>query len=117
MLPTPVRAIRILLYAAAGLTLAAAINAWILAGGAYGFGIALTVALPGIGSALAARAVATRPSHRLWIAIVVLEILYLLWQFARIGIGDPFGVLGLAFPVATLILLCRARTRRYFRSA
>lgn len=113
--PSPVRAIRILLFIAAGLTLMTALDAWLRTGGAYGVGVALAVAVPGIVSLVAGRAVGIRPSWRLWLAILVLEIFYLLWQLSRIGAGDPFGVLGIAFPIAMLILLCRASARRYFR--
>jgi hypothetical protein len=114
-MPTPVRAIRVLLFVAGGLTLMAALNAWLLTGGGYGLGLALVVAAPGVASLAAGRAVGTRPKRWLWRALIVLEVCYLLWQFSRVGAGDPFGLIGLAFPIALLVLLGRPAARRYFQ--
>jgi hypothetical protein len=114
-MPRPVRATRVLLLVAAGLTLVAASQAWLLVGGAYGLGAALVVALPGFASVLVGVRIRRKPTRWLWIGLIVLEVLYLLWQFGRIGAGDPFGLLGLGFPIAILVLVCRASSRRYFR--
>ncbi|MBC6459903.1 ADP-ribosyltransferase [Actinomadura sp. HBU206391] len=111
-MPSSARAIRVLLYAAAGLTAMVALQAWIIVGGVYGFGVAMVFAAPAVACAVAARRM-SRPGQWLWWAVLALELFYLLWQLGRLPGGDPFALLGLAFPVAILVLIVRPRTREW----
>jgi hypothetical protein len=115
VIPSPVRAVRILLWAAVVLTVFAALNELILVGGAAGAGVALAVLLPAAASAFAAISIKTRPGRRLWVGIIALEGFYLLWQVGRLVAGDPSGVLGLAIPIAIVVLIATAPARAYFR--
>jgi hypothetical protein len=114
-LPVSVRAVRVLLYVTAGLTVMAALDTWITIGGASGLGRALVVCVPAAAAAALARRVA-RPGPRTWAAIVALAVCYLFWQFGRIAEGDPFGMLGLAFPIALLLLITRPAAREHLRA-
>ncbi|WP_030171751.1 hypothetical protein [Spirillospora albida] len=116
-MPSSVRAVRVLLFVAAGLTVMAALDAGFAVGGARGFGVALAVTVPAAAGVLAGLAIARRPSRWLWGAILALEILYVFWQLGRVANDDPAGVLGLIVPLVILVLACRAPARRYFRSA
>lgn len=108
------RVARVLLYVAAGLTVMAALDAWIAVGGAAGLGQAITVSVPAVLGVLLARRVA-RPGPWTWSAILALEVFYLFWQLGRIASGDPFGLLGLAFPVALIVLVTRPAARGHLR--
>ncbi|GAA3938164.1 hypothetical protein GCM10023085_19340 [Actinomadura viridis] len=98
-----------MLFTAAGLTMMTAVSAWWPAGGAYGAGAALVIASLGLAGLFAGRAVAREPTRRSSCAIIVLELVYLFWQSARIGDGDPFGLLGIVFPIVILATLGLAR--------
>ncbi|RAY11553.1 hypothetical protein DPM19_30085 [Actinomadura craniellae] len=116
-MPSPVRTVRVLLLLAALLTLMAALDGGLRIGGSEGFGVAFAFALPAVAGLAAAWAIEKRPSRKLWIAVIVLEVLYLFWQFGRISDGDPFGLLGLVFPIAILVLVSRSSARDYFYRA
>ncbi|SEG43368.1 hypothetical protein SAMN04489712_105192 [Thermomonospora echinospora] len=108
------RAVRVLLYVTAGLTVMAALDTWIAIGGASGLGQALAVCVPAAAAAALARRVA-RPGPRTWAAIVALAVCYLFWQFGRVAGGDPFGLLGLTFPIALIVCVTRPAAREHLR--
>ncbi|GAA2075625.1 hypothetical protein [Actinomadura alba] len=114
--PSSARAVRVLLNVAAGLTAMVALQAWMVVGGARGVGVAVVFLLPALAGALAAWRSA-RPGRWLWWGVVALEVFYLVWQIGRLPAGDPFGLLGLAFPVAILILVFRRRCREWMAPA
>ncbi|MFF5262263.1 hypothetical protein ACFY4C_25280 [Actinomadura viridis] len=106
---TSLRVLRASLFTAAGLTLMTAVSVWWLDGGAYGAGAALVIAFLGLAGLFAGKAVARGLTRRSSGAIIALKFVYLFWQAARIGDGDPFGLLGLAFPIVILATLGLAR--------
>ncbi|WP_067821186.1 hypothetical protein [Actinomadura kijaniata] len=97
------RAARVLLGVVAFLTLMAAVEVWRLDGGAAGFGAALVLAVPAAAALLAARSLAA-PRARTWWLVVALQAGYVLWQLARVADGDPWGLVGLALPLAIIVL-------------
>ncbi|MEU6041109.1 hypothetical protein ABZ801_37535 [Actinomadura sp. NPDC047616] len=116
-MPSPVRTVRILLYVAAFLTFMAALQGGLVVGGAEGAGVAVALSLPAVASLVAAWAIGRRPARRVRVGVIVLEVLYLFWQFGRIADGDPLGVMGVILPVAILILVNRSAARQYFSRA
>jgi hypothetical protein len=69
-LPSTVRAVRVLLFITAGLTVASALSAWLMVGGAYALGSATLTVLPGVASGLAGRATVRKPTRLLWFLII-----------------------------------------------
>ncbi|GAA4149565.1 hypothetical protein GCM10022416_45040 [Actinomadura keratinilytica] len=116
-MPSPVRTVRILLCVAAFLTFMAALQGGLVVGGAEGVGVAVGLSLPAVASLAAAWAIARRPGRKVRVGVIVLQVLYLFWQFGRIADGDPFGLVGAILPVAILILVNRSAARQYFSRA
>ncbi|WP_103938177.1 hypothetical protein [Thermomonospora echinospora] len=108
------QAARVLLYAAAALTVIAALDAWIAADGTAGLGQVIALSVLAVPCVLLARR-AAHPGPWTWSAILALETFSLLWQLGRIASGDPFGLLGLTFPIALIVLVARWAVRGHLR--
>lgn len=116
-MPGTAKAIRVLLFVAAGLTLLVVVGTFLYAGAAstaYTAGAALWVALPGIASLVLALLL-RRGGRAIWACLLAVEILYILLALAGLGRGDPRGITNLLLPIVILVLLFQHSSRRYFR--
>lgn len=114
-MPGTVKAVRVLLFVVAGVTILVAAGAFAYAGGgAYAAGRATWVLLPGIASLVLALLIRRRGRVLFW-CLVALQVLYVLLAFGALGRGDPRGVTNLLFPIAILVLLLLPVSRAYFR--
>ncbi|MEV4007337.1 hypothetical protein [Actinomadura sp. NPDC049753] len=113
-MPNQVRTVRVLMFAAAGLTLVMTLAFFAAVGvTAAAIGAALWFALPGVLSLLLALRVPNGGTG-LRRGIIALEIFYILLSLARLGQGDPRGVLNLVLPIVILVLLFRPEAKAYF---
>lgn len=112
-MPGTVKAIRVLLFVVAALTVIVAIGTFLYADvgdPAYAAGAVTWAALPGIASL-----VLRRGSRVLWWCLLALEIVYILLALANLGRGDPRGITNMVLPIVILVLLFQRSSRRYFR--
>lgn len=117
VMPSSVKAARVLLFIVAGLALLAAIGLFVYAGAsARAAGQAFYTLVPGIGSFVAALLV-TRGGRGLRGFIIGWEILYILVALGEMGSGNAGAILQLGFPIAILILITRPAAGAYFRRA
>lgn len=113
-MPNQVRTVRVLMFVAAGLTLVMTLAFFAAVGvTAAAIGAALWFALPGVLSLLLALRVPNGGTG-LRRGIIALEIFYILLSLARVGEGDPRGVLNLVLPIVILVLLFRPEAKAYF---
>ncbi|GAA4365936.1 hypothetical protein GCM10023088_11860 [Actinomadura verrucosospora] len=113
-MPNQVRTVRVLMFVAAGLTLVMTLAFFAAVGvTAAAIGAALWFALPGVLSLLLALRVPNGGTG-LRRGIIALEIFYILLSLARVGEGDPRGVLNLILPIVILVLLFRPEAKAYF---
>lgn len=96
----------------AALTMVTALQIWIVLGGARGSGAAFVLALPAVAGAVVAWLMTGPGRWSAW-ALLALQMFYATWQLGRLPARDPFGLVGLAFPVAILLLV--SRDRAYLR--
>jgi hypothetical protein len=114
-MPAPVRAARVLMYLVAGLTAVLSAASLLALGVTVGtLGDVAVFALPGVAS-FALALLIPRGEPRLWRMIIALEAVYVVLSLARLGDGDPRGLVNLVLPVAILVLITRAPARSYFR--
>ncbi|MES9603938.1 hypothetical protein [Actinomadura sp. NPDC000929] len=113
-MPNQVRTVRVLMFVAAGLTLVMTLAFFAAVGvTAAAIGAALWFALPGVLSLMLALRVPNGGTG-LRRGIIALEIFYILLSLARVGEGDPRGVLNLVLPIVILVLLFRPEAKAYF---
>ncbi|GGQ15805.1 hypothetical protein BKA00_006681 [Actinomadura coerulea] len=113
-MPNQVKTVRVLMFVAAGLTLVMTLAFFAAVGvTAAAIGAALWFALPGALSLLLALRVPNGGTG-LRRGIIALEVFYILLSLARLGQGDPRGVLNLALPIVILVLLFRPEAKAYF---
>lgn len=115
--PAPVRALRILLYVAAGLTVVVVLLGLLiepLSGASIG--AAVWAVWPGIAAFLLAGRL-DRPSRRIYWLVVALGVVYVLLSLAAIGQGSPRGITNLILPTAILILVNRASSRAFLKQS
>lgn len=116
-MPTTVKAVRVLMVMVAVVT-AMTTAGFLVASGltAVTLGYALWSAWPGavsLGLALRVR------DGGVWLlrGIIALQAVYVLLSLARLGAGDPRGLVNLAFPIAILVLATRKSAHDHFRAA
>lgn len=112
-MPGTVKAARILMYIAGGLSAVLALLLAVVYGGPDGVGAALVQAIPAVISLVLA-ATLVRGRNRMRWGIVVFQAVWILFAFGRIDSGDVSGVIGLALPIATIVLVNVASARQYF---
>ncbi|MEV3927154.1 hypothetical protein [Actinomadura coerulea] len=113
-MPNQVKTVRVLMFVAAGLTLVMTLAFFAAVGvTAAAIGAALWFALPGALSLLLALRVPNGGTG-LRRGIIALEVFYILLSLARLGQGDPRGVLNLVLPIVILVLLFRPEAKAYF---
>ncbi|GLW62206.1 hypothetical protein Arub01_04500 [Actinomadura rubrobrunea] len=113
-MPAALTTARVLMFMVAGLS-ALWVVAFLVGYGvtSENVGAAMVQLLPGAFSfALAVKIRPERPRIRLWINI--LEVVWVLIAFGRIGQGDVTGVLGLILPGIILVLVNTRAARSYF---
>ncbi len=113
--PAPVRALRVLLYLTAVLSVVIMI-AYLASGPVMGETVGRAVW--GVWPGLVAFVLADRlfkPSRRVYWFVVALGVVYALRALSTIGQGDPRGVTNLALPALILILVLRGSSRAYLR--
>lgn len=113
-LPSPLRTARVLMCVVAALSALWALAVLVGYGAtAENLGVAMVTLLPGAASlALALRM--SRGGNRTRIAIIVLEVLWILLAFGRIGQGDGSGLIGVIVPAVVLYLVTRPQSRDFF---
>ncbi|MGK5557992.1 hypothetical protein ACSNOI_40940 [Actinomadura kijaniata] len=113
-MPKTVKAIRILMFVAAGFSFVATLAFLITVGvTAASLGAALWSVFPGVLSlVLALRIAEGRKGLRR--GIIALEIFFILLAFSRLGQGDPRGLTNMVLPIAVLVLLFRSEVKAYF---
>jgi hypothetical protein len=111
--PAPVRVLRVLLFAAAGLTVLVVL-AFLLTTPLTGesVGRAIWTVWPGVVAFLLAARL-DRPSRRTYWFVVGLGVVYVLLALAALGNGDPRGLTNLALPIAVLVLVTRRSSRGF----
>jgi hypothetical protein len=116
-MPTPVKAMQVLMFVAAGITFVVTL-AFLVAVGvtAASLGAAVWLVFPGALSLVLALRV-PRGGVGLRRGIIALEIFYILLSLARLGQGDPRGVANMVFPIVILVLLFRRETKEHFAGA
>lgn len=116
-MPTTVKVLRVLMVVVAVLT-AVTTAGFLAASGlaAATLGYALWGAWPGAVSLALALRVKDGGAWALR-GIVALQAVYVLLSLARLGAGDPRGLVNLAFPIAILVLAARKSARDHFRAA
>ncbi|MEU8122740.1 hypothetical protein AB0C21_28855 [Spirillospora sp. NPDC049024] len=116
LLPTSLRAARVLMFVVAGLSVVWSL-AFLVGYGwtAENFGAVLLQLVPGGFSFFLALRLATG-RKRIRNGVVALEIVWILIALGRLGQGDATGVLGLLIPAAVLVLVTRQTARDHFAS-
>jgi hypothetical protein len=114
ILPTAVRALRVLLYVGGVITLLTTFG-YLASEGLTGatVGQAVWSAWPGVAGLVIARKVHLGGRRRFWV-IVVVAAFWILGALGAIGRGDPRGVTELILPIALLVALTRRSSRDYF---
>ncbi|MBO2458858.1 hypothetical protein [Actinomadura violacea] len=113
-MPKPVRAVQILMFLVAAITLLTTLAFLISVGvTAAALGAAAWLVLPGVVGLVLALRVPTG-GKALRRGIIVLEAFYILLALAAIGRSDPRGVANLVLPVVILVLLFRPPAKRHF---
>lgn len=112
-MPGTVKAARILMYVAGGLSAVLAVLLAVVYGGAGGVGAALVQAVPAVVSLVLATILRRGRNGMRW-GIVVLQAVWIFFGLGRLGGGDSTGVIGLALPIATIVLVNIASARQYF---
>lgn len=114
-MPTQVKALRVILYVVASITLLYLAASIIVYADAREVGAAagMPFFLGAIGAGLAALIKPGRLAVR--IGVIVVEALWLLIAVGRIGQGDPTGIFTMILPIALLVLVNVKPTRQYFR--
>jgi hypothetical protein len=111
--PAPLRVLRVVLFAAAGLTVLVVL-AFLLSTPLTGeaVGRAIWTVWPGVAAFLLAARL-DRPSRRTYWLVVGLGVVYVLLSLATVGNGDPRGITNLALPAAILVLVTRRSSRGF----
>ncbi|GAB3700397.1 hypothetical protein [Nocardiopsis oceani] len=113
-LPLSIRAQRVLLWIMATMMCGNAIWSMVLAGGgAFGIGYAMPYFL--LGALITVLAIQIKSGAK-WVQVVmiVLYSVMILLQVGRMFNGDPWGLIGLFFPIYGLVLALRATAREFF---
>ena len=114
-MPSSLRAVRVLLYVTAGLTVVTTIAFLAIEGtSAEALGAATWSAWPGVAALVLARGLPAGGLLR-WRLLVALEVVYLLMALGAVGAGDPRGVTNLLLPIAVLVLAFRPAARDFMR--
>jgi hypothetical protein len=114
VLPTSVRALRVLLYAGAAVSLLLTVGA--LTSGnldAETAGLLVWAVWPGFVALFLARRIGAGGRRRFW-SIVVVAAAWVLGALGSIGNGDPRGITNLILPIAVLVALTRRTSRDFF---
>ena len=112
-MPGTVKAARVLMYVTGGLSAVLAVLLAVVYGGAEGVGAALVQVVPAVISLVLA-AIVHRGRNKMRWGVVVLQAVWIFFALGRMGGGDPTGVIGLALPIATIVLVNVASARQYF---
>lgn len=112
-MPGAVKAARILMYIAGGLSAVLALLLMVVYGGAEGVGAALVQGVPAVVSLVMAVMLRQGRNRMRW-GVVVFQAVWIFFAFGRLGDGDATGVIGLALPIATIVLVNVAPARQYF---
>jgi hypothetical protein len=115
-MPKSVKAARVLMFVVAGITLMMTVGFLGTVGvTSTALGYAVWGAWPGAASLALALRITSGGTWALR-AIIALQVVYLLLSLARLGAGDPRGLVNLAFPIAILVLVTRKAARDHFRT-
>jgi hypothetical protein len=114
--PGQVKAVRILLFVVAGLTVLTLIG-FLLSGqvSAESAGLVIWASLPGVIGLVVALRLARGGRVRFWVVVVVAALL-VLGGLGALGRGDPRGITNLILPGVILFLVTRRPAREFFLS-
>ncbi len=112
--PAPLTAARVVLWVMAALFSASSLQILLIAGGFLGLGTALPYAVI---AALCALCALRLPRFALGGAVGVHVLLALVFftQMARIGLGEPMGLVGMVLPLTAAALLLLPSSREHLR--
>lgn len=116
-MPGTVKAARVLMYIAGGLSAVLAVLLAVVYGGNEGVGAALVQGVPAVVSLVMAARLRNGRNGMRW-GVVGLQGVWIWFALSRLGADqDPTGVIGLALPIATIVLVNVASARQYFGRA